>query len=262
MSVIVTSFMSNINNSKSIDLYMNYGTLMLSNCQTAILFIERYVYDLYFPKINEPTEYFTHKTKIYEYFTKNNVTYVFFEKKDNYLYDHINNITNFHEYISPDGKDTLEYMFTMCHKTEWLMIANTFFNYKKPLIWIDLGIYHIFNNNYKLFCDSMKSIQSDVNYNNKIIIGSIIDPVTKMLINQESLYKKPIWFFAGGVVGGMPDELALFARLMENECISLIDTKKHLTWEVNMWYLVYLKNPDLFKLYECDHNYTIIANYR
>jgi hypothetical protein len=254
--------MSNVNNSKSLDQYMNYGALMLANCQSVILFIERQIYDEYFPNINTNSMYFMYENKSYEYVTKNNVTYVFFNKKNNYLYEYINKATEFDNYIANNGKDTLEYVFTMCHKTEWLLMANTLLNYKKPVIWIDMGIYHIFKNNYKLFCDSMKYIQSDMVYNNKIIIGSIVDPTNQQLSDNEIIYKYPAWFFAGGVLGGMPYEIELFARLMKVACLEILDDKKHLMWEVNVWYLIYLKNPNLFNLYSCDHNSTILSNYK
>lgn len=32
-------------------------------------------------------------------------------------------------------------------------------------------------------------------------------------------------------------------------------------WEVNIWFLIYLENKDLFDYYSCDHNNTIIDNY-
>ena len=32
-------------------------------------------------------------------------------------------------------------------------------------------------------------------------------------------------------------------------------------WEVNIWYLVYKENKELFDNYYCNHNNTIIDNY-
>ena len=48
---------------------------------------------------------------------------------------------------------------------------------------------------------------------------------------------------------------------MKKECIRIIKERKHLMWEVNIWYLLYLKQPHMFDPYLCDHNASIVANY-
>ena len=44
-------------------------------------------------------------------------------------------------------------------------------------------------------------------------------------------------------------------------CIDIMNQKKTIMWEVNVWFLVFSRYPDLFHLYQSDHNNTIVDNY-
>ena len=48
---------------------------------------------------------------------------------------------------------------------------------------------------------------------------------------------------------------------MKEKCIKIIKSRNSIMWEVNIWYLIYLENKELFQPYLCDHNNTIIDNY-
>jgi hypothetical protein len=48
---------------------------------------------------------------------------------------------------------------------------------------------------------------------------------------------------------------------MKKKCIDYISEKKSFIWEVNLWYLIYLENKDLFNFYNCDHDLSLITNY-
>ena len=58
------------------------------------------------------------------------------------------------------NKDNLQYLFVQCHKTEWIKhaIDVNYFN-SDQFIWIDFGIYHIFNNNLQLFVECIDSLK-------------------------------------------------------------------------------------------------------
>jgi len=75
------------------------------------------------------------------------------------------------------------------------------------------------------------------------------------------IYKNITWYFAGSIFGGKRPFLIEFARTMKNICLDIIETKNTLMWEVNVWYLLYKKNPFLFDIYKCDHNKSIVENY-
>jgi hypothetical protein len=110
---IVSAFVSNINLYRNIEKYIDYGTILLKNNLQKIIFIEKNIYDSYFSNQNF-----------------NNTHFIFFEKKDIYLYNFINDITNFSINTDNPSKDNLEYFFVQCNKTEWIKqaIENNYFN--------------------------------------------------------------------------------------------------------------------------------------
>ena len=75
------------------------------------------------------------------------------------------------------------------------------------------------------------------------------------------MYKNIIWYFAGGVFGGNKENLIKFANKTKEMCIKIIEEKHLIMWEVNIWYLIYKENTDLFDCYTCDHNSSLIDNY-
>jgi hypothetical protein len=48
---------------------------------------------------------------------------------------------------------------------------------------------------------------------------------------------------------------------MKNKCISYIHEYKNFIWEVNIWYLIYIENKELFDTYNSNHNSSLIQNY-
>ena len=48
---------------------------------------------------------------------------------------------------------------------------------------------------------------------------------------------------------------------MKEKCLHIIEEKKTLTWEVNIWYMIFQENKELFNSYLCDHNISILENY-
>ena len=61
--------------------------------------------------------------------------------------------------------------------------------------------------------------------------------------------------------GGDKKSLLKFAELIKDKCIEIINNHGTIVWEVNIWYMVYRAEPNLFNPYSCDHNITIIDNY-
>jgi hypothetical protein len=129
-------------------------------------------------------------------------------------------------------------------------------------MWVDFGIYHIFNSE-ELFNNTFQTLYNHHNLGksvrtNNVRIGSCVDPRNKY---HKDIYKQIAWYFAGGVFGGSVNGLISFADLMKEKCLNIIKEKKHLMWEVNVWYLIYLEHQDLFNIYKCNHNASIITNY-
>jgi len=237
---IVSAFVSDVNSNRNVDKYIDYGKKLLQIDVSKIIFIEKDIYNNYLSNQDF-----------------NNTHFIFFEKKDNYLYNFINDITNYSIGTDNPDKDTLDYLFVQCHKTEWIKLAidNNYYN-SEQFIWLDFGIYHIFNNDIDLFT---KSIYSLLNKKYDLIrIATIWNPD---LIYNTNIHQNICWYFAGGVFGGGKNSLVKFADIMKNICISYIQEHKNFIWEVNLWYLIYKNNKELFDIYTANHNPSIILNY-
>ena len=239
MTTIVSAFITNVNNNTKFEDYYNNGKLLLQVQVPKIIFVDITMY-------NKIKELENELTKI-----------ILIDKNNYYLYNYIDQLTNFKANNNNLNKDTLEYMITICHKTEWMKEAmeNNFYM-TNNFIWIDFGIKHVFKGSDLEFIQSIQNIQTK-EYN-KIRIGTIWD---LNIVYQGDIYTNVFWYFAGGVFGGHKDYLLIFADKMKEKCLQIIKEKQSLMWEVNIWYLVYLENKELFEGYKCDHNDSLITNY-
>jgi hypothetical protein len=180
------------------------------------------------------------------------------KKSDWYFNEYMGHLENFELNTQNKKKDTLEFMFTMCNKTEWLKQAielNSF--HTDYFVWVDFGIRYIFKNETdEDFIQKIERLNEPIYHN--VRAGSIWD---LHLDYQFDVFKDVSWYFAGGVVGGHKESLLLFAEKTKEMCIRVMKEKRNLMWEVNIWYLVYLENPHLFDAYKCDHNPTLVDHY-
>jgi len=240
-TTIVSVYINNVNQrpDRSLNDYIKYGEVLLKAKIPKIIFVDSESYEIIKDYENENTKIFA------------------IEKTDVYLYEYIDKLENFNLYTSYPEKDTIEYMFTMCSKTEWIKKAielNIFnsINY----IWMDFSIRHIFR------CDDDTFIAKVENLNEKfydlIRIASIWNSNTQYNVD---IYRSITWYFAGGVFGGYKENLLQFSDIMKEYCLKIMNEQKLLMWEVNIWYLIYLDYPHLFHCYPCDHNDTILDHY-
>lgn len=263
-TIIVSGCMSRDNNTynhRKIEDYIIYGKKLLEINIFQVIYIEKDIFMLYLKEYIDEIKMFEYEDKTFEYIFINNKIFVFFEKEDNYLYKHKEELVNFDINTNNPEKDTIEYMFIQCHKTEWIKITIHLLNkielYKDELelIWVDFGIYHMIKNDELL---ENKIININKSKDNKIRISSCWDINVHYIID---MYKQIAWYFAGTVFGGNPKNLILFADLMKEKCLSIIQEKKTIFWEVNIWYMIYQENKDLFDSYVCNHNISILENY-
>ena len=238
-TTLVTAIITNINNNRNIETYIEYGRKLLENKIPKIIFIEQKTYDNYF--INN----------IYE-----NTKFIITKKENIYLYEYYNNITNFSLLNGNKEKDTIEYIFIQCHKTEWVKKAIELNYYNTTqFIWIDFGIYHMMNKDPN-FNNNINELQ------NKIYDNVRIASCWNLKHNHNvDIYKNITWYFAGSIFGGNSKKLLIFSDLMKKKCINIINDKKYLMWEVNVWYLIYTEYPELFNSYISNHDTSIIINY-
>jgi hypothetical protein len=256
-TTIVSAFLTNINtfmrNSKSegegdpnkiqqIEKYIEYGRKLLEIDVPKIIFIEKSVYDEYL--------------KEYNYETKQ-TQFVFINKTDAYLYEYRDKLTNFKINTTNNTKDTVDYMFVQCNKTEWMRTATEINHFStEQFVWIDFGIYHIFNNDNEGFKNLISGLHNK-RYNH-IRIASIWNMNSSHTTEK---YNTVMWYFAGGVFGGNGTNIRRFADLMKSKCIEIMETELLICWEVNIWYLIYREHPELFDCYYADHNKRILENY-
>lgn len=239
-NTIVSCFLTNVNSIYPVDKYINDGIILLRADIPKIIFIEDILYDRL------------------KYYANNNTVIIPINKTEWYFQDYKDKITNFNLNTNNKTKDTLEFMFTMCNKTEWVKkaIELNIFN-TKSYIWIDFGIRYIFkHDNDASFINKIENLHNK-EYD-KIRIGTIWDLNNYYILD---IYKDITWYFAGGVFGGNKDYLYEFANKTKEKCIQTIESQNTLMWEVNIWFLVYLENSHIFNCYKCDHNDSIVVNY-
>lgn len=243
MTTLVTGFLTNVNQKVdcNMDNFINLGMLLLKAKIPKIVFVDEEMYKIIKTHENEYTRI------------------VLIKKTDYELYQYMNNdvLTNFSLNTDNPAKDTIEFMFTMCNKTEWIRqaIDLNYFN-TVQFVWVDFGIRHVFRCDDEKYITILESL-NDKKYEN-IRIGTIWD---LQLMYNFNICKDITWYFAGGVFGGNKENLLHFANLMKEKSLHIISHEKTIMWEVNIWYLIYLENNNLFQTYHCGHDDTIILNY-
>jgi hypothetical protein len=243
MTTLVSAFVNvNVNNRKDKDLfaYYEYGKLLLKSNIPKIIFLDEIMLKM-----------------IGEDYNKENTLLIETSYSDIYLNSYNNCITNFEVNTTYPEKDNSKFMFTICNKTEWIKQAILLNNFNTTnFVWVDFGIRHVIK------CSDDEFIQKINELNNKIYSNIRIASIWNLDHNYNTdIYKNIAWYFAGGVFGGDKEKLLLFSEKMKLKCIDIINEKKSIMWEVNIWYLIYLEIKELFNPYTCDHNNTILENY-
>ena len=182
-----------------------------------------------------------------------------FYKESNYLYEYINQIDNSQLTSTNFQKDTVEYMMTMCYKTEFVKkaINMNLFN-SNQFIWLDLGIKHMMTCSNDEFVEKVLRLKNVEIKLDHVRIPSIWSPDNNYNVN---IYKEISWYFAGSMFGGNSKSLITFANTTKDTCLKLIKEKKQLMWEINIWYIIYRMDRWKFCYYFAGHNNSILDNY-
>lgn len=248
MTTFVTSFTLNVNKreDRKIEDYIEHGKKLLKQPYSKVIFMEPEL----IPQLKEYSQHIEEEDSN----VKN--TFIPYSITDIYLYSIRDQFPN-HSIQGNSEKDTQNYFIIMNNKTELLKKAIELNVYNtNNFVWIDFGIFHIFKGNEQLFENSLKSL---LNIYPRIRAGSCWDPNkhSREYLTLDTV----VWFFAGGILGGNKKNLSIFAMLCKNKLLEIIEQNKTITWEVNVWYEVYKQNPQLFSLYQCDHDFTLISEY-
>jgi hypothetical protein len=247
MNTIVSAFVSNVNDryENSLTRYYTNGKLLLQSNVTKVIFVDELMFDL-----------------IGNDYDKTNTLIVKINKKKSYLYNYTQHLKNFQLNSTDRTKDTLEYMLTICNKTEWVKEAIYLNHFKtNNFIWVDFGIRYILNGELS-YCSDEEFISKINNLKYKTYNNVRIGGIWNLNYNFNiDIYKDVAWYFAGGIFGGNANSLMRFAELMKSKCIDIMITKNTIMWEVNIWYLIYNENKSLFDSYGCNHDKSLIDNY-
>lgn len=277
MDCIFVSAYIAIDTYKLQDEYMKNGKCLLNNNLCQIIFLEKDILKNYYSYFLENEDdlntvnYIKLCDELYSYIKKNNKYFIFYDKSKIYLEKYKSKINNFCLNTPNPKKDTINYMFIQCNKTEWMRLAIDFskkikINKNTEYIWIDFGIYHILRDESKL-TQILNKINEYCKYNKNysVKIPSIWHPgqiLSSGYIFEEEIYKTIMWFFAGGLFGGTELCLIKFADKVKAKCIEIIETKNTIMWEVNIWTMIYNEDPTIFIPYEnCLHDSSMIENY-
>lgn len=250
-TTIVSAFIYLSSGSKSLEFYVEQGVRLLQLDIPKIIFIDEQVFSKFEGYQNSKTTLIKtrlHDLYLYKYKDK--------DKDKRPLQNPRVNTDN-------PTKDTFEYFVIQCNKTEWIREAINKtremreMNRFKQFIWLDFGIHHVLPHDITIASDSfLQDLTS-----NKVRIPSIWDLETD---HGRDCKRDILWYFAGGVFGGPVDALLQFANLTRAKCLAFVEETRdaHLMWEVNIWYLVWQENRDLFDPYRADHNASIILKYK
>jgi hypothetical protein len=240
---IVSAFIRNMNNREDykIDKYLQNGRLFLKATVNKVVFVDEETY-------SELKEYENEQTKL-----------IITRREDIYLYQYTHLVTNLCIHTGRQDKDTVDYFYLMCNKTEWVKqaINMNLFN-SDNFVWVDFGIRHIFKCEDEEFIKSIERLNK-TSYDT-MRVASVWRKFGRTYYN-ENPYSDVIWHFGGGVFGGNKDQLLQFADLTKEMCIRTITEKNSIMWEVNIWYLIYKENPNIFDFYDCEHDRTMIDGY-
>ena len=280
-TIFVSAYVTSINNNRKISEYIDYGKKMLDIDICQVVFIEKHIFDEHLKDyiVSDVTsDFFTYSVdgtlKTFEYTIYKNKVFVFFNRDDIYLYNYKDDITEFNVETNNHSKDTIDYMFVQCHKTEWVKMAilltrqinKTIDNSNIHFLWIDYGIYHMIRNE-DVFKNELEGLVTRSNTNHKEIKSIRIagcwdvNLVYNNMNIDTDIYKRITWYFAGSMFGGNEMALIEFADKMRTKSIKIIKERKTLMWEINVWYLIFLENRDMFNSYMCNHDTSIISNY-
>jgi len=265
---IVSAFMSQINarGDRPVQKYIDLGKSLLALHIPQIVFIERHIYDAYFrlrfSGCGSGLRFFAYGGRSYEYIVTGHLTFVFFERTDMYLEEYREMATEFSLNTPHPTKDTLDYMFVQCYKTEWVAMAIALVGGGGVYAWLDFGLRHMYPSSIAFdiavygFRDRILSGGNGLNGDLSVIAPSCWDASRTY---SQDVYREIFWVFSGSAFCGKPNALLEFARRTKTKCIEILSVRRRLMWEVNVWYLVYRDCPALFSLYYGNHNTGILG---
>lgn len=237
---VVSGFLADANTHRSLQNYLALGSKLLAVPIPKVIFLERRIV----------------RALCHDYDRELNILCPF-EMEELVLFDALkNNQLEIPRSTTTPEKDTREYLSVINNKTAWARKAAEMNPFETTqFVWIDFGIAHVFDNSDDRFVKAMQELPGKAY--DKVRIAGIWEPTRPC---HADLFHHPMWYFAGGVFGGDRGSLLEFDDLFQKYLKRSVDANR-LTWEVNIWYQVYLERPDLFFVYVSDHSPLILEAY-
>lgn len=281
---LVSGFVSGVNvrNDRTIGKYVDLGKHLLCLGLPITLFLERAMVLEMAPNTftDFQTQSVSYGDKTYSYidnWTDDESTFhvqrlVLFEKEDLYLWNYRHLATEFHVESSNTAKDSLEYFMVQIQKLEWMRIAiyihrKMSVNEDTPYAWIDFGIAHVFGEGRAdTFRQDMVDVFRRVGSNGLVrgrvrFAGCREWKPDNHVVWALDIYKHVKWVMAGGVFLGWADDIERLAGVFYERCFRILIDRKTLMWEVNILAILWNERRDLFELFPCNHNASIIQTY-
>ncbi len=277
----------NVRDDRTIDKYVDLGKHLLQvGGLDIVLFLEKSVAQRMVPEMDySSAETFSYGGKTFSYIRHwgdvggtFRVSYlVLFEKEDMYFWNYRFLCSSFAVETTNSGKDSLDYFLVQIQKLEWMRIAIRLLllcgnnpgheTNGLPLVgWIDFGIAHVFRGDTERFRRDMSEI---IDTNNGMVRGQgrvrfascrewkPDNPVVWAL----DIYTHVKWVMAGGVFVGWPEDIERLAGVFYERCFRILIERRTLMWEVNVLALLWLERRDLFELFPCNHDSSIVQTY-
>lgn len=157
-------------------------------------------------------------------------------------------------------------MRVQMYKVMWLLEVINMFDQEDQFMWLDFGYFKLLNGDIELYNSSLTNAVSK-NYD-KIRIASFNIQIINVPDNKKDAF---VWFkdnnyidnvtffLLGGIFGGKGSKIKIFADEVEKWKNELI-LQNAATWEVQVWWFIFLKNPDMFDTYNTQFH-TLLSNY-
>jgi hypothetical protein len=148
-------------------------------------------------------------------------------------------------------KDTQEYMALMNTKLEFIQKALPHLvSDIKTVAWIDCGIARVFQNKDNV----KKQLEAISKY--PWNLSKMLTPGCWPLVPVSSIHVH--WRFAGGFFLIPVSKVEFMVRLSKAQIQILVNMKKTMLWEVNVWAMIEEKTPQFFHWYKANHDDTIL----
>jgi len=288
MMNLVSGFVSGVNvrQDRNIEKYIDLGKRLLALKLPLILFLEKAtVLDMVSDTFSRfDLRSFSYGGKTYSYieqWSDEEGTFsvpwlVLFEKEDLYLWNYRHLASAFRVETTNEAKDSLDYFLVQIQKLEWMRMAIVLHRSCKdnaqnnvPYGWIDFGIDHVFGSvSSEVFHSTMCDVYSRVPSNGmergrgRVRFASCEkwkpdNPVVWAL----DIYTHVKWVMAGGVFLGWAEDIERLAGVFYERCFRILLEKQTLMWEVNILAILWNERRDLFELFPCNHDASIVQTY-